>query len=160
MFKQPISPFTPYTIPRTPNIGADSKTNYFLSAKAGASSEENPSRFLEWKEQPILPTGEDNDMLKWSGEEWVAFSPSGSSEEPHYLNYDGEELSWSPVKSSFEKGKNKGDILYWDPEAGEDEEGDWVVLQAPANSSIAIQEFLICEDGEAATKHMLVWETT
>jgi hypothetical protein len=144
MFKQPISPFTPYTIPRTPNIGADSKTNYFLSAKAGASSEENPSKFLEWKEQPILPTGEDNDMLKWSGEEWVTFSPSGSSEEPHYLNYDGEELSWSPV-DPFQNGTNKGDILYWDPESGED--GEWVIFSAPTGDGLKV---LTIENGELA----------
>jgi hypothetical protein len=75
----------PYTIPSTPNVGAGGK--YALSAKAGATSGTNPSKFLEWKE--ILP-----------------------------------------------KGSTKGDILYWDPAAGDG--GDWVVLAAPSGSGLKV----------------------
>jgi hypothetical protein len=116
----------PYTIPSTPNVGAGE--NYALSAAEGAQSGKNPSQFLEWRE--VLPKGKDNDMLKWSGDKWIPFSPSGSSENPHYLNYNGNTLSWDPV--GFPEGSTKGDLLYWDPAAGDG--GDWVVLAAPSSN--------------------------
>jgi hypothetical protein len=143
------APWVPYKIPACPE--PEDKI-YALSIKDGATPDKNPSQFLEWKE--VLPKGEDNDILKWSGDKWVVSSPSGSEEEPYALQYDGSELFWGPV--ALPKGSTKGDILYWDPAAGED--GAWVILQAPANSQISIKQFDVCENGQPKQYNMLVWD--
>lgn len=43
-------------------------------------------------------------------------------------------LKWK--KTNLPRGSSKGDLLYWDPEAGE--EGAWVVLAAPSGSTLNV----------------------
>jgi hypothetical protein len=62
-------------------------------------------------------------------------------------------LQWRKV--GLPEGDNKGDLLYWDPAAGDD--GAWVVLPAPSGSDISIKEFDVCENGEPKKYNMLVW---
>jgi hypothetical protein len=149
------APWVPYKIPACPSVNAGD--NYALSAKVGADPSKNPSQFLEWKE--VLPKGNDDDILKWSGDKWVVSSPSGSAENPKFLKYNGSELFWGEGGTgNIPNGTNKGDILYWDPEAGEEQEGAWVVLSAPSESDISIKKFDVCENGQPKEYHMLVWD--
>jgi hypothetical protein len=172
------APWVPYKIP--PTVPSEDGRNYGLSFSKNADPNKNPSQFLEWKDMG-LPDGVDNDMLKWAGDKWVTFSPSGSSEQPTALQYDGqslfwkrplpdgskndllrydektwvafqsqgtsenpytlqyngEELFWGPV--ALPRGANKGDLLYWDPAAGEG--GAWVVLSAPSGEGLKVLTF-------------------
>jgi hypothetical protein len=43
-------------------------------------------------------------------------------------------LQWKEV--GLPDGTNKGDIIYWDPNSGED--GEWVVLSAPSSDSLRV----------------------
>jgi hypothetical protein len=45
-------------------------------------------------------------------------------------------LQWKQV--SLPQGTNLGDMLYWDPSAGEDNEGAWVVLESPSGSGLKV----------------------
>ena len=133
------APWVPYKIPPTPAVG-EYNNLYGLSFVKGASPIKNPSQFLEWR--ALLPVGKDNDLLKWQTDRWVVFSPSGSQEEPFYLNYNGSDLSWGPV--NFPKGSSKGDIIYWNPESGD--EGEWVIL--PPSGSEEEPLYLACRGEE------------
>jgi hypothetical protein len=78
--------WNPYTIPPTPNVGANQR--YSLTCGPGAVSTKNPSQFLEWFEIKL------------------------------------------PEGSKF------GDLLQWDPSAGDG--GAWVVLDAPGDEGSII----------------------
>jgi hypothetical protein len=52
-------------------------------------------------------------------------------------------LEWQEVDANLLNGINKGDLLYWDPAAGD--EGAWIVLAAPQNPETRI---LKIKDGE------------
>jgi hypothetical protein len=123
------SPWVPYSIPPCPVVQDEI---YGLSFTDEATPTKNPSQFLEWKK--LLPKGKDNDILIWEEDEWVPFSPSGSEEEPNFLKYDGSELSWGPAE--LPEGENLGDLLYWNPAAGD--EGEWDILSAPTNNGAII----------------------
>jgi hypothetical protein len=146
--------WSPFKIPPTPTIPSGNTDSYNLTCGAGADGDKNPSQFLEWKKTTTLPDGKDNDILKWSGDKWVVFSPSGSEENPKFLKYNGSELFWGPA--ALPDGTNEGDLLYWDPSAGDG--GAWVVLTAPQNSEILIKKFDICENGQPKEYNMLVWD--
>lgn len=67
-------------------------------------------------------------------------------------------LQWKEIEANLPEGTNKGDILYWDPAAGDD--GAWVVLTAPENATIEIKEFDVCENGQPEKYNMLVWQSS
>jgi len=45
-------------------------------------------------------------------------------------------LIWKDV--GLPKGLNLGDILYWDPNAGENNEGAWVILPPPSGGQLHV----------------------
>ncbi len=160
------APWVPFTIPETPNVGPDD--NYALFAKQGAVSGKNPSQFLEWKEVEAagLPDGSSmGDLLKWdpsAGDDgaWVVLnSPNASPDEPQYLKHDGSDAYWD--EAIFPEGNSFGDLLQWDPNAGDD--GAWIVLEAPTGDNkflyfkdnswqvVEAIEFDVCENGEPKT---------
>lgn len=125
----------PYKIPRTINR-ENPNDIYGLSFNKNADPQKNPSQFLEWKK--LLPSGENlGDILYWtpSGDEgggtWtVLSSPQDATEaDPKFLSFNGDIL-WD--ETEFPRGENFGDLLYWDPNSGDD--GAWAILSAPVEA--------------------------
>jgi hypothetical protein len=95
---------------------------------------ENP-KYIKFKEElewvDAIPDGtENNQMLVWNGEKWTILSApsSGTDLDPSFLQYKGgSSLVWDEGKT-LPNGSNFGDLLYWDPEAGEG--GAWVTVDA------------------------------
>ena len=99
---------------------------------------ENP-KYIKFKEElewvDAIPDGnENNEMLVWDGLKWNILSApsSGTDLDPSFLQYKGDgSLVWDKT-NTLPDGSHWGDLLYWDPDAGDNNEGDWVVLDTSA----------------------------
>jgi hypothetical protein len=119
---------------------------------------------LSW--DTVVPDGtEMGDLLKWdpsAGNDgaWVVLnSPNASPEEPQYLKHNGSDAYWD--QAILPEGNSFGDLLQWDPNAGEN--GAWIVLEAPTGDNkflyfkddswqvVEAIEFDVCENGEPKT---------
>ncbi len=85
-----------------------------------------------------VPTGENTgDIMYWdtsagTSGAWIKLdAPINTATEnsPETLTYDGSDLFWN---KGIPNGENKGDLLYWDPNAGNG--GAWAVLEAPTQN--------------------------
>ena len=133
-----MSDWYPYIIPATPTIPLDSDEVYALSCEAGADGSKNPSQFLRWRSG--LPRGQElGDILYWDPNvgpigSWVVLdAPQDVSESNKKVLEFGDEIGW---KDGLPVGTSKGDLLYWDPSAGEN--GKWAVLSAPTQEGSII----------------------
>lgn len=82
-------------------------------------------------------------MFNKASSQWAPYvipeAPNVASGEKYFLRLSNNAtsgtnpskfLQWEEVEANLPEGQNLGDLLYWDPEAGE-EGGAWVVLNAP-----------------------------
>jgi len=59
--------------------------------------------------------------------EWK--QPPLDPERKYYLSSNNQDIEWREV--DFPDGEELGQILYWDPTAGQNQEGAWVLTEAP-----------------------------
>jgi len=84
-------------------------------------------------------------------------------EKKYYLSSDNQDIDWREV--DFPDGEELGQLLYWDPTAGQNGEGAWVLTEAPSENEperflywnqseyafAEAKEFQVCENGELKT---------
>jgi hypothetical protein len=114
-----------------------------MSAIAERSKNDNLVFFVDYLGK--RPTGSDSpvtvkarDLDKNFSRTTVIENPDEAEGEKSYtVRYEKEgtvlEIAALP------KGTNKGDLLYWNPESGD--EGEWVVLSAPSGTSLIVLGF-------------------
>jgi hypothetical protein len=76
---------------------------------------------------------------------------------PYELEHTEDGTRLKSVKQ-LPDGSSRGDLCYWNPDAGVNGTGKWVVLAAPEGSTIKFKQFDVCENGQPKEYTMLVWD--